>query len=125
MTKRDYEKMAKEIYKFCIGRELWQDCCIYFNGKAWASKNTWGDKKGKEIGERLYEYEDMNPCDYFKYGNPDTLSMSYEGELYHVMNCYWESKTWTRWHDKFVAMFDKYDGYIEQGHAWNFTFVED
>lgn len=125
MTKRNYRAMAKEIYWFCIERELWQDCCIYFNGKAWASKDMWGGKHGREIGEKLYEYENMNPCDYFEYGDPDTLSMSFEGELYRVMNAFWEDGLWVKWHDEFHNLFDKYEGYIEQGNSWNFTFIED
>lgn len=124
-----YEQMAKEIYEWCVAHEVWDGCVIYFNGKAWDSYQDWGFKGkefGKKIGEELYEFENKNPKDYFKYANPNTLSMAFDGsDLYYIFNAFWEDKTWLKWHEDFHAMFDKYNGYIELGNSWNFTFVED
>ena len=63
------ESLAKDIYDWCIKRDLWGDNCIYFNGKAWASWDTWGQEVGKKIADNLYEYENRNPKDYFEYAN--------------------------------------------------------
>ena len=123
--KINYENMARDIYEWCVAHEAWDDCIIYFNGKAWATLSEWSGEYGKKIAENLYEYENKNPKDYFEYGNPDTLSMSFEGMLYQIVNAYWEWDFMVEWYDEFNSLFDKYNGYIEFGHAWNFSFVED
>lgn len=111
------EMLAREIYEWCMENELWGDNIIYFNGKAWSSFATWSMDNGKQIGERLYEYEDKNPLDYFEYANPKTLSMSFEGDLYSVLNAY--VRGWTRLDAQFLAIFEKYGYYYEMGNSWN------
>lgn len=113
------EMLAKEIYDFCVENDLWGDNIIYFNGKAWATFSEWGGVDGKKIGEDLYEYEDKDPRDYFEYANPDTLSMSFEGPLNHVLNGYvWG---WTRLEEEFRKLFEKYGYYYEMGYAWSLS----
>ena len=114
--------LAKDIYKFCIKKNLWGDCCLYFNGKAWASWETWGEEVGKKIEDRLYEYENRNPKDYFNYVNPNTLSMSFEGPLYHVLNAYVSG--WSKLEQQFSKIFEKHGCYYEMGHAWNLSVFE-
>lgn len=67
----------------------------------------------------MYEYDDKNPCDYFEYGNPDTLSMSFEGNLYYVMNGYTSHSC--KLEEKFSKLFEKYGLFYELGHAWNLS----
>ena len=122
--KINYMCMAEDIYQWCIRHDAWEDCIIYFNGKAWTTLEKWNGEEGKKIGDSLYEYENRVCTDYFQYGNPDTLSMSFEGTLYHILNSYWEWDALTDWYEDFHALFDRYNGYIEFGHAWNFSFVE-
>lgn len=115
--KNKMELLAKDIYKWCIKKNLWGDNCLYFDGKAWASWDEWNGEKGKQIEDRLYEYENKNPKDYFEYANPETLSMSFEGPLYMVLNAYVSG--WVKLESQFVKLFEKYDLYYEMGHAWN------
>ena len=123
--KINYEAMAKEIYEWCKARELWGDCCIYFNLKALASWKEWSGEKGVEIADGLYEYDRKDPREYFEWGNPFTLSMSFEGNLYGVFNYYWEDAILSKWHDEFYQMIEKYDCFFELGNSWNLTIVED
>lgn len=116
------ELLANEIYKWCVKKQLWDDNILYFNGKAWASSPTWGGVQGKQIGENLYEYEDKNPKNYFEFANPDTLSMSFEGALYHVLNGYVSG--WTRLEAQFVKLFEKYGLYYEMGYSWSLSAYE-
>lgn len=116
------EHLAKDIYKWCVKKDLWGDNCIYFNGKAWASWSEWYGAQGKQIAENLYEYEDKNPKDYFEYGNPDTLSMSFEGPLYHALNGYVNG--WTKLESQFAKLFEKYGLYYEMGYAWSLSAYE-
>ena len=117
-----YKLLAIDIYEFCVKHNLWGDNIIYFDGKAWSSSETWAGVKGEKINEDLYEDDDKNPCDYFEYGNPDTLSMSFEGELYDVLNAY--TAGWAKLEDKFLKLFNKYGLYYEMGHAWNLAAYE-
>ena len=116
------EKLATDIYNFCQKHHLWGDNIIYFDGKAWASFADWHGVKGKYINENLYEYENKNPLDYFEYANPDTLSMSFEGPLYEVLNAY--VRGWVKLEDQFVRLFEKHGYYYELGHAWNLSTYE-
>lgn len=116
------ELLAKDIYNWCIKKNLWDDNCIYFDGKAYASWSEWHGEKGKKIGDRLYEYENKNPRDYFEYANPDTLSMSFEGNLFHVLNGYVSG--WTKLEQQFAKLFEKYGFYYEMGYVWNLSAYE-
>lgn len=111
------EALAKDIYKWCKKHHLWGDNTIYFNGKAWSSSATWDLDKGKQIAEDLYEYENRNPLDIFEYANPSTVSMSFEGPLYHVLNGYVSG--WSKKQAELQKLFEKYGYYFEYGHAWN------
>lgn len=117
--KKLFESLAYEIYNWCKEKELWGDNCIYFNGKALASWSEWSGVHGVKIYDDLYEYENKNPLDYFEYAHPDTLSMSFEGDLYYVLNGY-TSGCYQLW-DEFEKLFEKYDLYYELGNAWNLS----
>ncbi len=117
--KNKMEALAKDIYDWCIKNDLWGDCCIYFNGKAWASWDNWHDENGIKIADRLYEFQSRNPKEYFEYANPDTLSMSFEGSLYHVLNAYVPG--WVKLEKEFLDIFQKHGVYYEMGHAWNLS----
>jgi hypothetical protein len=114
--------LAKDIYDFCIENDLWGDNCIYFDNKAWASWSTWGGETGKKIADNLYEYEKRNPRDYFEYANPDTLSMSFEGPLNHVLNGY--VRGWLKLEEEFSKLFNNYGYYYEMGYAWSLSVYE-
>lgn len=116
------ESLARDIYNWCKKHHLWGDNTIYFNGKAWSSSMEWGGDSGKPIDEDLYEYENRNPKDYFEYANPATLSMSFEGPLYSVLNGY--TRGWTKLAAELESLFEKHGYYFEYGHAWNLSAYE-
>lgn len=117
-----YKSLAIDIYEWCKKHDLWGDNTIYFDGKAWSNSSEWAGVKGKKIADDLYEYENKNPCDYFEYGNPDTLSMSFEGGLYHVLNAYVGG--WVKLETEFIKLFEKYNLFYEMGNAWNLAAYE-
>jgi hypothetical protein len=120
--KNKMEMLARDIYDWCMEHDLWHDCCIYFNGKAWASWSNWCNEDGEEIDKGLYEFQSRNPKDYFEYGNPDTLSMSFEGPLNHVLNAYVPG--WIKLETELFQIFEKHGMYYEMGHAWNLSAYE-
>lgn len=115
-------KLAADIYKWCKANNLWGDNTIYFDGIAWSSSPEWNGEKGKRIDEDLYEYENKNPLDYFEYANPNTLSMSFEGPLNHVLNGY--VRGWTKLEHQFSKLFKKHGYYYELGYAWSLSAYE-
>lgn len=118
----EYLALAKDIYRWCKKKGLWGDNIIYFDGMAWSSSQMWKNEQGKKIDEDLYEFANRNPKDYFEFANPETLSMSFEGRLYHVLNGYVSG--WSKLTDDFGKIFDKYDCYYEMGHSWNLSVYE-
>lgn len=117
--KTKMEMLAKDIYDWCMKNDLWGDNIIYFEGKAWSSSSTWSGVKGKKIAEDLYEYENKNPRGYLEYCNQDTLSMSFEGYLNHILNGY--SYGWVKLEAEFSNMFEKYGYYYEMGYSWSLS----
>ena len=122
MENTKFESLAFEIYGWCKDHDLWGDNIIYFNGKALSNDSEWNGVDGKQIFDDLYMYEDKNPLDYFEYANPDTLSMSFEGALNHVLNGY--THGWTKLEEEFDKLFEKHGLYYEMGHSWNLSAYE-
>ncbi|MBO5969936.1 MAG: hypothetical protein J6S14_15720 [Clostridia bacterium] len=115
-------KLALEIYEWCKSHHLWGDNTIYFDGHAISNCRRWGDTPADAVLSeegRLYYYKDKNPRDYFEYVNPNGLSMSFEGELYDVLNAY--TPGWTKYEDQFRKIFERHGWYYEMGHAWNLS----
>lgn len=120
--KKDNEMLAMDIYRWCNDKGLWGDCAVYFNGKMLSSNSRWGEREGRKIDEHLYEYDNMNPFDYVKYANTDTVTMTFEGALYDVLNSYCPG--WDTLEDEFISLFEKYDYYYEMGYSWSLSAYE-
>ena len=117
-NKIDTKQLAMDIVRWCKKNSCWLDVIIYFDGKALSSSAEWGTDKGKPIGKDLYEYENKDPRDYFEYvREPNILSMSFEGDLYYIINGYMGGTLM----DDFMSLFEQYDLYFELGNAWNLT----
>jgi len=100
-------KIAKTIEKFMKKYGLDSDVRIYFSNKCWAY-----DSGGKKT-----VIEDIKASDYFEYANDDTISMTFEGPLYDVINYgHYGCNEWNK------LDFDGY--YMEQGHSWNGSFYK-
>lgn len=119
VTAEEVEKLAYEIREFLIKHELWQDVRIYFNGKALATDDGNGNF-GYNDPDKLFILEDQDPRKYFEYVS-DYLSMSFEGPLYDVLNCYAPFEYCNKIHEQFSKIIGKYGLYYEQGHAWSLT----
>ena len=60
------ETLVRDLYKWCVKNNLWDDNCIYYDNKAVALWPEWSGVEGKKIADRLYEYENKNPRDFFR-----------------------------------------------------------
>ena len=118
MEPKHIEQLATDIFNWLVDHELWQDVYIYFNGICWGTSNK--DLTEFCYDERRYFSFPDDPKKYFEYvRNPNILSMSFEGPLYHVLNAYVPG--WEKLEAEFLAIFEKYGLYFELGNAWNLT----
>lgn len=116
------EKLANDIYSLLIRYHMWIDVCIYYNGKRMSCLYI------DETGRNHYDYngqphieEGYDPRDYFPYvRRPNILSMSFEANLYDVIN-YGESPKFLQ---EFNSLLSRYGLYYELGNAWNLTVTE-
>lgn len=116
------EMLATDIYSWCKKNGLWGDNCIYYDGKAIAAWPEWEGVSGQKINDDLYLYENKDPLRYFEYANPKTLSMSFEGPLYRVLNA--DVRGWTKLEAQFQKLFEKYGYYYELGYSWSLSAYE-
>lgn len=118
LTPELIEELAKEIREYLLDNEMWQDVCIYFNGKRFTQRDPETGKYYYNDREHLIEENEQNPEDYFEYVNPNhILSMSFEGPVCEML--YYDEYPETR--KGFDKIFEKYGLYYEFGNHWNFS----
>lgn len=101
------EKCAEEIINFLKENELFNDVNIYYNGKCVNEEGVTEGKKGSE---------------YFDYANDETISISFEGGFYMIMNGH--SQGSARIEEEFYDICSKYGYYYELGNAWNLSLYD-
>lgn len=102
--------IAIDIEKFIRKYDLDTDVAIYFDGVRWMY-----DSSGKK------KVEKAKASRYMDYANDKTLSMSYEGDFYDIMNG--NENTWAL-EEEFSKLLAKHGYYYEKGNAWNLTIEE-
>jgi hypothetical protein len=111
------ELLANNIKDWLIKNHVTTDVRIYFNNKAycWSSFNGFVEPAKPNV------LEDIESTEYFEYGNDETVSMSFEGGLYDIINGY-ESPSKL---EKFDKIFKKHNCYYELGYAWSLSVYYD
>ena len=115
--KRNLE-CANEIRQWLLDHGMWIDTHIYFNGKVYGTS----DKENHYYyndPDHLIEYED-DPSRYVEYYSKDGITMTFEGELYDLLNYNFTSGLLK----EFDAIFLKYGLWYEQGYAWSLSTFE-
>lgn len=97
------EKLANDIAQLMLKNDVALDTRIYFNNKC--------IKDGIEI------VENIKGSTYFEYANDETVSMSFEGAMYHIINHGTNKKIM----EKFDKMFEKHGFYYQLGYAWSLS----
>lgn len=118
LTPEVREQLATEVFNWLVDNEMWVDTAIYFNGKCWSTSNQ-GCTEFCYNQRKYFEYE-ADPRNHFEYvREPNILSMSFEGDLYDVLN-----DGWGKLEEEFRNIFEKYGLYFELGNAWNLSCYE-
>jgi len=117
-TRANIEKLARELRKFLLDRDMWVDTTIYFNGKAFSTDDRHG-RYCYNDPHNLIVLENEDPRRITEYAG-DILTMTFEGPLYDALN--YGEPSW-RVEEELRAIFKKYGLYYELGNAWNLTAV--
>jgi len=110
------EKLAYEIAELLEKHECHTDVAIYFEGKR---LSTFADLK--ENYRKWVLEEGYDPKSYTEYANPKTITMTFEGSFYEVMNYGFSPKLY----DKFTQLINSYGFWFELGNAWNLSLYSD
>lgn len=68
-------------------------------------------------GTVYYDCGEFDVTECVEYNNPESITMTFEGTLYHLIN-YASEGTW----DRLMEIGANYGQYPEQGHAWSLAF---
>ena len=118
-------KLAEDMIDFMTKRDLFYDVFIYVNNKRIASnicspdKTDDYEKKITAKGSKYYISKDAyKGSDYVEYANDETITMTFEGPMYHEYNGnYGNWKTY----EAFNKLPEKYGLWFEQGYAWSLS----
>lgn len=116
------EVMVKEIAELLKKFDVFHDTSIFYNGKLITN-----DSKTQE----LIITENIDVKDYTKHGNPDMITMQYQGEhsLYMIVNGYAEGaeavKRSNRIVFELIKIGEKYNRWYELGSNINLYYVSD
>lgn len=119
LTKKQIEKMAKEIRQFLLDNGIWQDTRIYFNGKAFATDDGKGHYYYNDP-EHLVVLEDEDPSRYVEYVGT-VLTMTFEGPLCGCLNYYNEygAAFDDRIQQGLRNLLQRYGCFYELGYHWS------
>lgn len=116
------EMMAKELAELLKKYDVFHDTSIFYNGK----RMTNDDEK-----QEITVYENINLKDFLNSGNPDMITVQYQGEnsLYMVVNGYADGvdavKRSNRIVSELIKIGEKYNRWYELGSNTNLYFVSD
>lgn len=121
ITRKRREALACDLVDYLTRHDLFDPLTvIYVNGGAIYAEPRDGCMQ-KATPKRNSPYwfrpECACPCEY---RNPDTLTMTFEGPLYHMLNDTGDSLTTA----ELNALFARYGLYYERGHAWSLSLYE-
>jgi hypothetical protein len=104
------EKLANDIRDF-MNKHRFFDSRVYFNGKCY-DWDSWCN---------MSVIEDMKGSTFFEYANDETVSMSFEGALNHILNGYSDASNARKIKAEFDKIFEKHKCYYEFGYAWSLS----
>lgn len=116
-------KLMLDIIKYLQKKDYFSDINIYTNGHKYSSEKHEGDT---ELTTRYGTYYDCGEWDVetqIEFNNPKTLTMTFEGPLYHDYNHNYEFQACHAERD-ITKICDKYGLYPEQGYAWSLACYE-
>lgn len=121
LTPAKLEKLALELIEYLQQHDLFDMVHIYVNRKCFSDTryDSMGTRHLSKYGA-YYVKDNVNVKEMVEYSNPETITMTFDGILYDVINNGNGGVT-----GDLNRMFKKYGLYYEQGHPWDFSLYYD
>ena len=116
LTKKELESLAVDLICFLQKHDLFYMVNIYVNNKLLKDNKTTNAQHATTPFGSYYIVNDINPKENLEYYNPETITVTFEGPLYDIIN-YNNSSLYQQLCD----LFERKGLYIEQGYAWSFS----
>lgn len=113
--KRTNERLMRTIIRLLAKHNMFQEVHLFINGREYASEAKPGATALLTNHIPYYDYGPKDVSKTVEYANPDALTITFEGELYHAYNGFYHSSIV----DELQAAAAKYHMYFEQGYAWS------
>ena len=120
LSAEQIEALATELRDYLIDHDLWEDCAIYFNGKAFSCMGR------HPVDPQKWSLEEyFDPADYTEFASP-ILTVFCESPLCDLMN-HWvnDFKPVNQLEQDLTRMLSKYGVHYELGEHWNMGLYED
>lgn len=116
--KKNMQKLAEKLIKYLQKNDMFHMVNIYVNNQKISSDEPYGKEKPDEKKETkygsYYVYNNKDVTKIVEYNNPNTITMTFEGPLYHEIN-YGNGKV----ENDLNKIFEQYNLYYELGYAWS------
>lgn len=110
------KQLIDDIISYLYKYDAVSDVVLYAGNRRYVfTENTDCELYVHKAGPVYISSEKIDVTRYVKYSNPDTVTMTFEGELYRIINEYSNSHACR----EFRHIFKKYGCYYEQGYAWS------
>lgn len=125
VTPENMQAMALSVIRYLNRYHMFHDVNIYAGGMHYSSDRHPGQTERTDMVRNCTVYASQRdpedcPCEYH---NPGTLTMTFEGPLYHAIN-YGLGRGYRAQAD-LDGIFARYGLYLELGHAWSLTCYPD
>lgn len=122
ITPARMRKLAGELVDYLSDNGILSDVNIYVAGERWSTYEPDAGHETRTIG-KSGSVMHVVPCEdigsKIEYSNPDTITVTFEGGLYDLLN-YGDGST----EEDINSIMKKYGLYMEPGYAWSFAAYE-
>ena len=115
MRSSKLEELAYKIADLLSEYHCHIDVAIYFENKRLSTFADIDENYGKWVLQEGYK-----GSDYTEYANDSTITMTFEGDFYDVMNYGYLPELY----DKFQKLLESCGFYFELGNAWNLALYD-
>ena len=121
-NKQQIEKLTKELISYMQKKDLFDMVRIYANGNRYSNEKSEGSEEYQTKYGSYFMTPNVDVRKIVEYNNPDTITMTFEGPLYHALNGY--SVDAESIETSLSKLFEKYGLYYELGYAWSLACYE-
>lgn len=115
LTKEQVKTMADEILQCLIDNNVTNDVRLYTRNRAFRFTEAKGFVQYTDVKGVFISEDEIDVTMQIEYCNPDTVTMTFEGDLYFYINERPDLKPVTDLNN----ILEKYGCYYEQGFAWS------